>query len=531
MKHFTGIVAFSIYKYMLDTEIVEQPVEVAAEVVEGAAEPEVVVGPDTPEVVEPVVDEPNPDEDKGDEPDGDEPKTDEPEVVVEPVTFDAESPEFLTQANEVIEKYDLTELPEDLQALIPALIAKANAPVDGLAEFAAYAPEGASSEVIAEAVKTRIDRQALLEGVERVGDSEFRPTTDKFVATLDPKTGSWLYFDLAKQPSTEYPGITQFEESIVNAFGKEGEPIGIVLARYKQFTEAMATGIIQSDVPEFIPQQVHEAFYKLSKEARNELSLLDPSEDYDVAQINQKLNELALIQKGIDGDRAEQARTQQTKQQQAEAFVSTVQAKQSVVWNNLREQFAKDLLTEVVFSTEPKMQALLANQNVTLVTQCFEQGATGDFARKSLADAGITFDAAKAQSLLDDVEAAAVALTKAEQTVDDKGQQLDQIALNKASAQFRQAVVNCQNTAKDIRDQLARLTSTGKAEEVKTEVAKQKVALKARPATKGAPSAATSTPAEPPATVPYGSPEWDKWWATQTRLEQEAKKAARYQTA
>lgn len=528
---------------MLDLEnaldaVVEQPV------VEGA-EPEVVVDPDVePDIAEPVVDEPNPDDDKDDDDTTDEPAADEPvkdEPAPEPVTFDADSPEFLTQANETLEKYDLTELPDDLQALIPALIAKANAPVnDGLSEFAAYALENAEPEVIAEAVKSRLDRQALLEGVERTENGQFRPKVKEFVETLSPDTVAWMSYETSKLPSTQYPGITLFEEHIVNAWGKEGEPVAQVLARYNTFSEAMTSGAMTSEAPEFIPQQIREAYWSLSKDERDEYAAYDPTSDRFEDDANgrpvnidepirlRKLETLAKIQKGIDSDKSAIARDAQTKQAQAQAFTSTVIDKQVKFYDAFREQFTKDLVNDVVFSTDPKMQGILATQHVALLENLFEGGAKGESARKALADSGITFDVNKAQTLMSAVEEAAVALTIAEQTVDSSGKQLDEIALNKAAAQFRTAGKNWQDTAKDVLGQLSRLTSTGKAEEVKTEVAKQKVALKARPATKGAPSAATKIELKPPSSVPYGSPEWDQWWAKQTLQEIEAKKARQY---
>ena len=512
-----SLAVFFVFKNMEDlaTEVVETP-----EVVDSAI-------PEPTETLEPAVEIVTEDvpeaevvEEKGE---GEPTEEAAAETPAESITFDTESPEFITKANEVLEKYDLSELPPDLAALIPALIAKTNAPVEDV--MAAYADFGDT-----EAVKVLLDREALLTGVERISDTEFRPTTDKFVATLDAQTGSWLYHDLAKQPSTEYPGITQFEEGIVNVFGKEGDTVGSVLARYQEFVTAMKAGSFVSDVPEFIPTNLREAYYDLSKAERDEISLLSPEYDDDAVTIQQKLHTLERVQKGLDSDKQNAQREIQSKQERQQAFTSTVIEKQTSFYDAFRDQVAKDLAKEVVFSTDPKMQSILTAQHVSLLGDLFEDGSKGNFARKTLADAGIEFSQTEAQGLLDAVQKAAVALTAAEQTVDANGKQLDEINLNKARTQFRNAGKAWQDRAKDVIGKLSRLTSTGKAEEVKAAAEKIKVAAKARPATKGAPSSQKQDTSRPPVSVQYGTPAWDAWWAKQTLAEQ-AEKAARYQRA
>lgn len=434
------------------------------------------------------------------------------EEVVEPVTFDVtlETPVLVEKVTEVLEKY---ELPQDVQAGIDVLIAKAND--NALAEYADYGD--------VDAIKTLLDRQNLLVS-DRSEANGYRPNTDEFVKTLDADRATWLSYDLDSQPSVVYQGITRFQEKIVNAFGVEGEPIGKVLEKYEQFVTAMKSGVITSDVPEFIPVNVQEAYYQLDKETRNEIAMLDLESEYDQATLTQKLKELTLIQNGINADKDRFTQTTQSKALQEQQFQTDVIAKQTAFYDVVRDQFAKDLHKEVQFSADPKMQTLLANQQVSLLTQAFEDGSAGEFARNTLKEAGITFDAAKAQQLMQTVEQASVTLTAQERAKKADGTPLDAVELNKAKSFLQKAGKEWQNFASDILKQVANVASTGKQEDIQKAVAKQKIAVKARSNPNGSPSVAKKQEQLPP----MGSIEWDKYWARKT-MDEQAKRAQLYQ--
>lgn len=477
-----------------NTETVETTEEVAPEILDA----EIVE-----ETVEEVAEEEKPEE--VDE------VTEEPveEVVEEKVelpVLDMASPTVIDDAKNILEKY---EIPAEMQVAIDALVAKTD---DPLAEYADYGD--------VDAIKTLLDRQNLLISSRPEGDG-YRPNTDKFIATLPKERLDYLYYDIASQPSTQYQGLSKFEETIVNTYGTEGENVGAVLAKYQQFVQAMQSGIITSDVPTFIPSNLQEAYYKLSPTTRNEIALLDP--EFEQESINNKLAELTLIQKGIDGEKKTIQQTLQEKQQSEQNFQQTVQTTQLAFYDSFRTQFAQDLAKEVTFSTDPKMQTMLANQQVALLTQAFDDGSTGEFARNTLKDAGINFDYTKAQSLMKTVEQAAVTLTTHERAVNADGKPLDEIALNKARSEFKKAGLAWQSFASDILKQEAALVSTGKKEDVKQEVAKQKVAVKARITPNGNPTQAKKTE-----TLPlYGTEDWDRYFAKKT-LDEQAQRARQY---
>lgn len=429
------------------------------------------------------------------------------EAVVEPPVFDLTSPTLIDDAKAVLEKYDL---PVDMQAAVDALLAKQAD--DPIAEYADYGD--------ADAIKTLLDRQNLLDS-DRVEGNSYRPNTDKFIESLAPDRQEWLAHDLLSQPSKQYQGLSKFEETIVNTYGTEGEPVAVVLDKYKQFVTAMQTGIITADIPSFIPTHLQEAFFKLSTATRNELSFLDP--EIESESIAEKIKELELIQKGLNSDKQTALNTQQQKLQAEQVFSQTVQEKQVAFYDALRTQFAQDMVKEVTFSDDPKMQTLLVNQQVALLTQAFEEGSAGDFARNTLKEAGITFDMAKAESLMKAVEQAAVTLTSHEKAVNAQGQPLNPIEINKARSQFAKAGLAWQAFATDILKQEAALTSTGKKEDVQKAVEKQKIAVKARVTPNGTPTPAKKTEILPP----YGTPQWDAYWANKT-LDEQAKRVRQY---
>jgi len=514
---------------VVDTAIVPEatPDAPVPEVVTDEPTPDAPV--ETPEIIpeaEPEkTDEPTPDDDKPDEAKPDEPKTDEPEAV----TFDAESPELLTKVNETLDKY---ELPQEIVAAFDALKAKAEAvPADSFTEYADY---GDST-----AVKTLLDRQTQLDSVTEVEPGQYRPNTDKFAQELhknSPDKADWLAYDVMQLPSSKYQGLNKFEEGIADALAKEGDTVQSVIGRYHQTIAAIKSGAeIASDAPQFVPPQLRDAYWSLSKEERDEIDSFAPDLDrieYDEngRAINQdepirqrKLITLAKIQKGIDNDKVLAQTQAQEREQQTRDFAVEVQTTQEKFYDAFRENVTQDVIKNVKFSENPKLNVILANQNVAFLGQALEPGASGDAARAVLAESGIKFDFAKAQQLDKAIVEASVALAQAKKTKAADGTLLNQVEVNKATSQFKKATEAFQTFAKDILDQEARLVSTGTAEAVKAEVAKIKVAPKARVATNGTP-----TQAKKEDTLPkYGTDEWDRYWAKKT-LEEQAHRAKAY---
>jgi len=517
----------------VDLNTLSEPIEVEASVVDTPIEQ-----PET-ELPEPEVPEsPDPEPEKEDAPD--EVKEDA-EVVTEdapaePVTFDAAAPDFTEKVAETLDKY---ELPQEVSAVIEALQSKVSE--NGLAEFAEYAPPDAAPEVVASTVKTLLDRVAYLDTVTVEESGVIRPNTDKFADEIHkaaPDKASWLYFDFAKLPSEKYPNLNKFEEGIADALAKEGDTVQTVITRYHQTMTAVKNGVeITSDAPSFIPAELRDAYWSLSKREREELDSFDPSFDRieyddDGRAVNQdeairyeKLVTLAKIQKGIEGDRY-QAQTQAQQQaQKVQEFHQEVQANQEKFYTAFRDSVTQDVRKNVKFSDNPKMQAILAHQNVALLGDALMPGAIGDSARSVLAEAGIKFDLAKANKLQNDIEVASAVLAQSKQIKDANGKVVNEIEFNKATAQYRKVTAEFQAFAKDILDQEARLVSTGTAEAVKAEVAKIKVAPKARAATTG-----VGTPAKQPKQNPYqyGTQDYYAFQADELIRAKEAQKARAY---
>lgn len=496
------------------TEVVEEVVDAPAG---EAVEPAVEAGEATDEVAEEVAEESVED-------------ATEKVAEITPVEFDATAdlPSILTQATEVLDKY---ELPADVQAVIDVLRAKAEAQQDSFVEYAEYGGE--------EDIKALLDDHSLIYTATTDDSGNIRPNTDKFAQKLyevAPDKASWMYYDLAQLPSQKYQGLNQFEEGIADALSLEGDTVGDVIQRYQQTVAAVKSGVsIASDAPSFIPANVRDAYWSLSKEERDEIDYYDPATDrvevdeygkavnIDEPIRNRKLETLAKIQKGIDGDKVLQQQAVQSQKQAQQAFNNEVVSTQTAYYDAFRTHFVEDLMSTVQFSADPKMQTILAHQNIALLTQAFFPDSDGDFARQALKDAGIEFDVAKAQKLVQDIESASVALTSAKRMTDSSGKMLNPIEFNKATKAFERAGKDWQAFAKNIIDQQATLTSTGKANEVKEAVAKQKVAVKARPVNNGAPSKAAKLDVVPA----YGTREYHEYWADK-QLENEAKKATAY---
>lgn len=517
-------------------EVVETP-EVASDVVVETIEETPVVE----EVVETVDAEETPTEDV---PASEEVAAETTEDVPQEVTFDTNAafPELKENITKILDDY---ELPQPIQTAIDALIAKAEAaPTDSFVEFADYAPAGATPDVVVSTVKELLDRQTYLDSVTETSPGTYRPNTDKFAETIhktSPEKADWLHYDLARLPSTKYQGLNKFEEGIADSLAREGDTVQSVITRYNQAMSALRNGVgIAGDAPAFIPTTLREAYWSLSKEERDELDSFDPSLDrieyddfgkavnVDEAIRQRKIDTLAKIQKGIDGDKLiaqTQAQQESIRQQEFAAEVAAIQTK---FYDAVREAVTTDVM-KIKFSDDTKMQTILAHQNVAFLGQALEEGSAGDSARQILKDAGITFDYVKAQQLQKDIELASVALAQAKLAKDASGNVLNPIELNKANSQLKKTTQAWQDFAKNILDQQARLVSTGTAEAVKKEAEKIKVAPKARAAAKGVGTLASKEEKLPP----YGTPEWDRYFAQKTLKEREERamqQAKLYQT-
>ena len=498
---------------MLDTENTEVPVEteVVVETAEPIVEETVVEEVATEEVVEEVAVEAT-----------EEVAEEAPETVAEPILFDGTEDEttFAEKQEQVLTKYDLSEAPE-IQALIENLQSRAKA-VETPEIFTQIADYGD-----VETITAVLDEHNALYS-KREDNGGYRPNTDKFVESLvakDQETADYLYFDLASQPSTKYQGINKFEEGIAEALAVEGDTVSAVLHRYQTLMQQMKAGAqsVSTGIPEFIPSELYGAYNTLSKETREEMQFWD-DEAYTTERAN-KLNELRNIQKGINADLAEQQRAVQAQQARQQTLANDAYTTESTFYSEMRKTMAEKLST-VQFSPDPKLNKLLSHQQVTTLTQAFADGDEGDFARQALAEAGINFDYAKAQTLLANVSKASQALTIAKHSVDPNGRPLNPVDLNKAQTAFKTITQEWLKFADDILKQEKEIATSGTAKAIETEVEKRKVLPKARPTAKSIGTAATKTDG-PPSSVRYGSQEWDKWWAKQT-MEQEAQKAQQY---
>ena len=448
--------------------------------------------------------------------------SEEAPVEAAPILFDGTEDDagFAEKKEQIFAKYDLSEAPE-LQSLIETLEAKAQA-VEAPEIFSQIADYGD-----VEAVTAVLDEHNTLYS-RREENGSYRPNTDKFVETLvakDKDTADYLYFDLASQPSAKYPGITKFEEGIAEALALDGETVNTVLHRYQTTMKLMKEGAAPTmDVPSFIPSDLYKAYNTLSKETRETMQYWDTADD--ATDIANKLGELRNIQKGIDAEAREQQYVAQAQQERQQRLVQEVETTQSTFFNEIRNTMAEKL-KGVQFSTDPKLNSLLSRQQVTTLTQAFLNDGDGEFARQALAEAGINFDYAKAQKLVESVHQASQNLAVAKHSVDAQGKPLNPVELSKAQSAFKSVTENWLKFADDILKQEKEIATTGTAKALEQEVAKIKVAPKARPVAKSVATAATNGELRPPQNVLYGTPEWDGWWAKQ-HMANEAKKASAY---
>lgn len=494
------VVAEPIVEEVVETE--EAPAE---EVVEEVAE----------EATEEVVEEATEEADESAE----EVKEEVAEVPV--VTFDPADDDavFAEKAEQVLTKYDLAEAPE-LKAYIEALQTRVQA-VETPEIFTQIADYGD-----VDAVTAVLDEHNTLYS-RREEEGNYRPNTDEFakhLAEKDEMTADYLRFDLNMLPSTKYPGINKFEEGIAEALAVDGETVAQVLSRYHNTMKQMKLGATAAltDVPAFIPAELYGAYNTLSKETREEMQFWD-SDEYATERTN-KLGELRNIQEGIDARIEKQQRLVEAQQAKQQALVNDANSTESTFYTEMTKAMA-DKLASVQFSSDPKLNKLLSAQQVTTLTQAFSPD--GEFARQSLAEAGIQFDYAKAQKLLEDVSKASQALAIEKHAVDAQGKVLNPVALNKAQSAFKAVTTDWLKFADDILKQEKEIATSGSAKALEAEVAKIKVAPKARPVAKAIGTAATNKNDGPPANIPYGSLDWDKWWAKQT-LQEEARKASSY---
>lgn len=495
------------------TEVVDVPVETTEVVAEEVVAP-------VEETTEEVTEEPTEEvaEEKTEEVVDEVVETTEPE----PITFDATDDEavFTEKAEKVLAKFDLDEAPE-LKAYIETLQSKISA-IETPEIFTQIADYGD-----VEAVTAVLDEHNTLYS-RREEDGQYRPNTDKFAESLvakDKETADFLYFDLASQPSAKYPGINKFEEGIAEALALEGESVATVLNRYHTTMKLMREGasIPTTDIPSFIPAELYGAYNTLAKDTREIMQYWD--DDVDGADIANKLNELRNIQKGIDADVAEQQRTIQAQQARQQKIVSEIESTNEAFYGEMQKTMAEKL-ANVQFSSDPKLNKLLSSQQVTTLTQAFQPD--GEFARQALKEAGINFDYGKAQQLVNDVHQASQNLIMEKNAVDRNGKPLNPVQLNKAHSTFKTVTENWLKFADDILKQEKEIAATGSAKALEAEVAKVKVQPKARPTTKGIATAATNGNGDrPPASIAYGTPAWDKWWANKT-LEVESQKASTY---
>lgn len=519
-------------------EAVETPVEIHTETV---AEP--VAEPAVEPVVEPVeevkADEipASPTEETTEEVAEVKEGTEEVKAAEEPIVFDkdADLPSTLEKVTQVLDKY---EIPAEVQAAFDALKAKTEAAAvpEIVNQLMDYGDESKDIAKTVENIKESLDLAGKLTSVTIEDNGNLRPKTNEFVADLiarDAKaktdTAQWLYYDIASSPSTQYKGITKFEEGIVNAVGVEGDTVGQTLDLYHKAIAMMKGAAIvpDSDIPKFIPAEVQQAFRSLPRETREEIAALgEDVEGYDFsADRNRKVQELSQIQKGIDAETREAQFQQQQKANETQAFNNAVITTQAKFYNQVRDIFAENLIKEVTFSPDPKLQNLLAKQQVTTLMQAFEPD--GEFARQALTDAGINFDATKAQSLVKATQEASIALEVAKRQVDSEGNQLNKVEYNRAVRMFEENTKAWQDFASDILKQEQQLTSTGTKNALETEVAKEvekiKLAPKGRPVAKGA-----QTTAKAVAVIPqYGTKESHEYWAEQELLER-SKQARAY---
>lgn len=471
------------------------------------------------------------------EKDGEEPETAEEEITAElpPIVFEEadELPQVIEKIDQLSAKY---ELPDEVTAAIATLRARAEA--NTLEAFSDYG-DVETVKGILEVHNTLHTPRPIKDEV--TGVVNYRPNTDKFVEDLNrtaPDKVDWLVYDTMALPSRKYQGLTKLQEINADSLAVEGDTLGTLMKRFEVWQEAVKTNAIvpASDIPIFIPKELHDAFRQLDKESRAEYELLDPIYDDPDDSTNhrnrvRKLDELARQQRGIDADRAEDQKRTDAINAEHQALVAKTVKAQETFYDESQKVFFERLKKDVVFSDDPKLQVFEAGKLMTTLKQAFFTDVDGEFARQILAESGVKFDFEKARSMVEEINNAAIALTDAGRYTDDKGNPINPVAVNRAAREFAEKGWTWRTFADDILKQLSNTTKTGKAETLATEVKKIKVQPKAR-------AVAKSTTASPPSankskaeSLSIYDPAYNGAWADESieaRLQDEAKKTRAY---
>lgn len=489
----------------------------APEIVEGLAEEAEVVSEEIPAVGT------SDDSAESDTPEAESLETEEvveevTEEIIEPIVIEADAEISVVKERiaAINEKY---ELPEEVANAIAVLEAKVES--NTIDAFADYGD--------ADTVKKTLESFDNIYSVRQV-DGGLRPNTDQFVQELvltSPEKADWITHDLLSVPSRKYHGLTKLQEINADTLAVEGDTVGSIIKRQEEWQKAVMSGatVPESDIPSYIPLELHTAFRSLSPTRRQDLLGYVPdvtdTENYYAEEQADALADLAKIQKGLDAEVKAQTEAK-AHEQAAHQELTTKQI--TMVETFIRETktgFYNNLVKDVVFSDNEKIQKLQAGQIVTTIENAFLDDSSGEFAREVLKDSGIEFDFKKARELYDGVVTTSAAVVDAQRFVDAEGKPLNAVAVNKAVKAFGDKTREWREFSKDVIKQLQDIVKTGNEETVKEAVKKIKVQPKARPVSpKTAPSmnvAKDNTPA---------ADDLDKW--ADLIIQDEARKARAY---
>lgn len=486
---------------ILNAETVEvaEVADTAKEVVEEVAATEEVAG-ETSEVTE-AVEEIDSAEETTEE-------SDTPPQAEEEISFspDDDLATFQAKKSQVLDKY---ELPAEVQSVIDALESR----VSTVPEFQ-FSDYGAPEEV-----KTVLESNHLLRSSRIEEDNSYRPNTDKWAEkemAENPEGADWAFYDLSLQPSRKYTGLNKFKEQLVDAIGQEGETIGDALQRYDRAIAYMKgeAQIPIPDTPSFIPQHLQKAFARLPKESREDIYLIDVSNDDADSGLSyadertRKIAELEMIQEGIDAKEVKaKAITEQQKQQQVE-FANNVQTKETGFFNGLRKAFRENL-NEITFSDDAQIQSRIVGRNAVLFEKACEDSDGGELARQDVEASGVKFDFQKVKQLQIEASQAIIDLATAERNPNNK------VEINKAQSKMREVTKSWQDYSGEVIKELARAEVKDLSKEAKAKVEKIKI-HKSRPNIQTIPSTKGGKERPPQA----GTPEFTEWYADKMIEEQ-----------
>jgi hypothetical protein len=165
------------------------------------------------------------------------------------------------------------------------------------------------------------------------------------------------------------------------------------------------------------------------------------------------------------------------------------------------------------------LSPLEAAQRLTLLENAFDVGEYGNFARQALEAEGIKFDTVRASALVKAVEAAAIEWTEANRWKDANGKPINPVQVNKAARALETAGREWQKFADDIIKQQNKTAATTEETKEKDRVAKIKIVPKARSVVSTNASAAKTKSNIPP----YGTQEYDKYWADKVLADESAR--------